>query len=271
MKTILFATDFSDSCYNAFQYLKEIIVDDEVKVDIINVYDIPVTTLLAISHNAVKGMIEERKSVVVDLLHEQMQELPENARGEIYARYGTQPSTEISQVSGKKNYALVVMALRQKYSLFDRIIGTVTAQTINQTSVPVLAIPNGAKFQPIENILFPTNIIPGEDLSPNEEDAMLSLHDFWSMSNSPVINLIHVSPDNENLDVIHKKLVFKNIDFIHTHARSVEDGLFSYFNRSDAQMLAFYKPERSFWERLYHSSLTRKILYKSRIPVIVFS
>ena len=80
-------------------------------------------------------------------------------------------------------------------------------------------------------------------------DAFVSILSFIDPN---LINLIHVSPDNENLDVIHKKLVFKDIDFIHTHSRSVEEGLFSYFKRSEAQMLAFYKPERTFWERLYH-------------------
>jgi len=271
MKTILFATDFSDSCRNAFDYLKEIISEDEVKVDILNVYDIPVTTLLGVSHYAVNDMIEDKRNLVVDHLYEILNELPLSCRGEIYSRYGTQPATEIAQLTRKNQYDLVVMALRQKYSLFDRIIGTVTAQTINQISVPVLAIPSGAKFEPIKTILFPTQMIPGDDMNENEEDALMSLHDFWSMSNSPKINLIHVSSDNENLDVIHKKLVFKDIDFIHSHANSVEEGLFNYFEKSKAQMLAFYKPERGFWERLYHSSLTRKILYKSRIPIVVFS
>ncbi|MBT8234457.1 MAG: universal stress protein [Saprospiraceae bacterium] len=271
MRRILFATDFSDSCDNAFKYLQDIIDDEEIEIDIINVYDIPVTTLLSITHKAVQGMIEERGIVVTNMLNDMILQLPENNRGKIYSIYGSHPANEISQLSKTIDYTIIVMALRQKYSFFDRIMGTVTAQTIHQAHTPVLAIPSGAKFQDIKTILFPTSLLPGDELKEEEEDALMRLIDFWHISNCPEINLIHVSKDHKDVDIVHKNLVFKDIDFVHTHARSVADGLFNYFNKAEAQMLAFYKPERNFWERLFHSSLTRKLLFKSRLPIIIFS
>src|SRR5690625_376087 len=130
MSRILVATDFSDSSLNAFKFVKEMIQKYPMPIDLIHVFDIPIPTATALTTNAVAGMIMEREKAVTEHLKELHEELPENLRGKIYSVHGTYPSTEIAEKADEIGASLIVMALREKYSFFEKMIGSTTAHTI---------------------------------------------------------------------------------------------------------------------------------------------
>src|SRR5680860_765645 len=137
MKSLLFATDFSDSSRNAFQFVKAMIVKYPMRVNVIHVFDIPIPTTTTLASNAVVGMIKEREKAIKRHLNAMLAELPEENQGELYAVHGTYPSTEIAEIADEKDAMLIVMALRQRYSFFERLIGTTTAHTIQKSKIPV--------------------------------------------------------------------------------------------------------------------------------------
>jgi hypothetical protein len=85
--------------------------------------------------------------------------------------------------------------------------------------------------------------------------------------------MVHIEEDHEtkSLEIIHKHKVFENINFILSAAENVEEGILQFSEKEHADLLAFYKPHRYFWEQLYRSSLTRKFLFKSRTPLLLFN
>lgn len=268
---LLFATDFSDSSINAFEYVKGLIKKYPLQVDLMHVYDIPVPTSTTLATNAILGMIKERKEAVTRHLKDLRDELPEKSQGKIYAVHGTYPSTEISEKADAIGALLIVVAMRQKYSFFERLIGTTTAHTIQKANTPVLAIPNGVSFTNLTSVLFPTNIKLGEDLNKREVKAMKWLNEFIGIIENPDIHVLHISDDPNKVTTTVKDKPFKGMEFTVTGADSIPEGISEFLKNHSMNLLAFYKPNRSFWERLYHSSVTRKLLFKSRIPLLVFS
>ena len=271
MSRILVATDFSDSSLNAFKFVKEMIQKYPMPIDLIHVFDIPIPTATALTTNAVAGMIMEREKAVTEHLKELHEELPENLRGKIYSVHGTYPSTEIAEKADEIGASLIVMALREKYSFFEKMIGSTTAHTIQKSHVPVLAIPNGVQFSGISKILFPTEMRVDEELSKQELKAMKWLHEFSGFVAKPDIHVIHISKSSKQVDTIIKDKPFPGMEFIVSGAETIEAGILHHLEKTSADLLAVYKPNRSFWERLYHSSVTRKLLVNSRIPLLVFS
>ena len=61
------------------------------------------------------------------------------------------------------------------------------------------------------------------------------------------------------------------IDFSIAHAKHIDDGIIDFLNKTKVELLAFYKPHRSFWSRLYSSSISQEVLYKSGLPVLIFT
>ena len=144
MKRILFATDFSDSCQNALKYVTQMVRGHDTKVDIIHVFDIPVSILSSVSYQSGLSMVSEKNKTCIQRLKEQLEFLDENNRGIIYCINGMYPSAEIAEIAEREEIDVIVMALRQKYSLIDKMIGSTTAHTIQKSTIPVLAIPSGS-------------------------------------------------------------------------------------------------------------------------------
>lgn len=272
MKRILLATDFSDACDNALKYAMELVKNTGIKIDLINVYDIPVVVTSNMPTRAIDGIIYEKAKATESHLLELQQEIPTANRGYFKAIYGPYPATEIAEFSKKEGHDMIVMGLKQKYGLFDRMMGTVTAHTIQLSSVPVLAIPSQAEFIPYKNILFPTAHARGEDIAEAEEKAVNWLVKFGKLFGDPSIHMLHIKKTEEadTVDVTYKSKIIEQLDFTVSHAESIENGIIEYYEKEHAELLAFYKPYRYFWERIYHSSLIRKILFRTRVPLLIF-
>lgn len=270
MRKVLFATDFSDSAEGALSFLAEMIEGREIEVDLIHVFDIPIPIASAVTHKAMIDMIKERRHAVKKQLRDVLEQFPKEQRGNVHAIHGAYPSTEISELAEEEGVDFIIMAMRQKYSLFDKIIGSSTAHTIQKSDIPVLAIPNGAKYSDFKSILFPTNMNIDDRLEGQEKKALEWLYNFWELFDNPEVNMIHVTEDESVLESrVHNK-PFAEMEFIVTSAESVEKGILNYLEDHNIDLIAVYKPNRGFWERLYHSSVTRKLLIKSRIPLLVF-
>lgn len=271
MKNLLFATDFSESSRNSFQFVKAMVEKYPMKVNVIHVFDIPIPTATTLASNAVLGMIKERESAVNRHLVEMLDELPKENQGEKYAIHGTYPSTEVSEVAEKANAMLIVMALRQKYSFFERLIGTTTAHTIQKSKTPVLAIPNGLKFTDFDDILFPTQMNVGDEMKNKELKALKWLQEFVGMVEKPDIHMIHISSDKSLASTTIQDKPYPGMEFTVTGADSIEEGILAFLEKKSMDLLAVYKPNRPFWERIYHSSITRKFLEQNKAPLLVFS
>ncbi|MCB0668544.1 MAG: universal stress protein [Saprospiraceae bacterium] len=272
MKRIVIATDFSDACDNALKYATDLVKGTEIKIDLLNVYDIPIVVTSNMPTRAVDGIIYEKAKATESHLLELQQDIPVANRGYFKAIYGPYPATEIAEFSKKEGHDMIIMGMKQKYGLLDRMMGTVTAHTIQLSSVPVLAVPSQSTFVPYKHILFPTAHARGEDVGEAEEKAVKWLVEFGKLFGKPSIHMLHIKKgdDEDTVDVTYKSKIIEQLDFTISHAETIEAGIIKYYEREHAELLAFYKPYRYFWERIYHSSLVRKILFRTRVPLLIF-
>ena len=272
MKKILLATDFSDACENALKYTLSLIDKTDIKVDLLNVYDIPVVVSSSMPSRAIDGIMKEKAKAVESHLRELQESIPANHCGIFSAIYGPYAATEISEFAKSHHHDMIVMGMKQNYGLLDRMMGTVTAQTIQLATVPVLAIPNQSTYRAYKHILFPTANPSGEDFAEAEKKAVDWLIGFSKLFGQPNIHMLHIEKkeDQTFTDITFKAKVNNQLDFTKSYAETIEDGIISYYEKEHAELLAFYKPYRYFWERLYHSSLIRKILFKTRVPILIF-
>jgi nucleotide-binding universal stress UspA family protein len=273
MKRILLATDFSDACDNALQYALDLTKKSEIKVDLINVYDIPVVVTSSMPSRAIDGIMFEKAKVVESHLLELQQKIPLANRGYFKAIYGPYAATEITEFAKKEGHDMIVMGMKQKYGLLDRMMGTVTAHTIQLATVPVLAIPSQSKFTEYKHILFPTANPSGKEIPEAEEKAIKWLIEYGKLFGSPSIHMLHIKKteeEKETDEVTYPSKVLDKLDFTVSHAENIEEGIINFYEKEHAELLAFYKPYRYFWERLYHSSLIRKILFRTRVPLLIF-
>ena len=272
MKKILFATDFSPSCDNALSYTIEMVKRKEIIVDVINVYDIPLVDQSRMPYKAIDGLVSERRAFSEKSLNAILEKIPEANRGQAYPVFGVYPSIEIAELAEERGLDLIVMSLKKKYGVLDKMIGSITAHTIQKTDIPVLAIPAEAHYTGLTSILFPTMMDQYFEIEEKEERSLEWLHEFWGIFHNPDIHLVHIEkdPDKSKIDVTIGNAPFISMQYTLTYARTVHEGIIRHMEKELPDLIAFYKPIRKFWERIYHGSETRKLLYESKIPLLIF-
>lgn len=272
MKTILFATDFSETCDNALEYLKSFVADSGLVVSIINVFDLQVASPSSIPTPSYDDWVTKKKDRLEKKLEAMMNQLPIRNRGAIEAIFGMMPATDISKEVKAYSPDLVVMGLRAKHTIVDKLVGTVTAQTIKKIDVPVLAIPFGAKYKGLDNILYPTVLSSPGAISNEEESSLENLLDMGQMFNSSKVEMLNIkeSKSTVGLDVTYKNHPIEGLDYVVSEAKSIEQGIQDSIKDKSVDLLLVKKSKSNFWSRIFGSSVTRKLMMNIKIPVIVF-
>lgn len=273
MKTILFATDFSETCDNAFEYLKEFVEGTDLVVSIINVFDLPVTSPTSITTPSYSNWVKRKKDRLTKDLEVLMDKLPIQNRGAIEAIYGMLPATDISKEVSAYDPDLVVMGLRAKHSIVDKMVGTVTAQTIKKIKTPVLAIPYGAKYTGFDHILFPTNLSSPTSMFIDEESSLnhlLDLGNIFDNTKVEMLNIQQTKTSNESVDVSYKDQPIKGMNYIISEASTIEEGIVNSINDKSINLIVVQKSKSNFWSKIFSSSVTRKLMFKVKVPIVVF-
>jgi nucleotide-binding universal stress UspA family protein len=272
LKRILLATEFSQNCENALDFVIDLVKHKPIKVDIMHVFDIPVNDSSYIPYAAVQGIIDVKKETAERLLKERMEKIDPANQGDIYAVLGVFPSTDIAEQAKIIGSDLIAMGLAQKYGMMEKMIGSVTAHTIEKASVPVLAIPATARFTEFDDILFPTQMDSYLELTDPEKKALEWLYDFSILFGGPKVHLLHIAhgDSRDEIDFNFDNSPFKEMDFTISTSENVHEGILLKLLEVESELIAMYKPHRKFWEGLFHNSQTKKLLYESPIPLLIF-
>lgn len=267
MKKILFPTDFSETAANAFRYAIELAKAVDAKIDVVNVYNLPVIDATNLPAGYVEQMLDEKRVLVQGKLEAFATAEPDAPVGELLPLYGVFIPEEIRDLVKEGPYDMVVMGTRGEHNPLEKTLGSITTFTMMNTACPVLAVPEDATWQDIDYIAFAT------DFLPHEQQAVAQLMEFAKKVESEVY-FVHVET-KPNIGTMQDFVTladypYKFTDFAIVNSPTVMDGLDSFIKEKHIDLLALYIPKRRLWERLFHSSFTKKMAFHSKTPLLVF-
>lgn len=157
MKTIIVPTDFSATAYNAARYALGLahqmgttrIVLFHAYELIVPIPDVP-TSLPMVDPNELKeASLEGLERMKQDLLAE----LPEGVTLD-YRADNTLLAAHADTLSKEEHADLIVMGTTGGSQLEEILIGSNTIDVVKHTTCPVLIVPSGATYKPINKIVF---------------------------------------------------------------------------------------------------------------------
>jgi nucleotide-binding universal stress UspA family protein len=170
----------------------------------------------------------------------------------------------------KQKADLIIMGTHGKTGLDKLIFGSVTAGVLESDSVPVLAIPQHCKFQPINSVAFASSLTY---FTP-EIKAILSLIKDLGAS----LSVIHMDDGllSEKL-IAHAKRVLKEIDNQNINLEiipgNIEEKLATQIKRHVAKTkpdwLVMVPKKREWYEKLFLSSKTLEVAQEYNKPMLV--
>jgi nucleotide-binding universal stress UspA family protein len=275
MKRILFPTDFSDAASTAFMYALRFADSFEAELVVLHVYDLPIveTPPLPESTKEIFDIVEMNQ---FESFREQLPEMHEvaekNQLGHVKMRnillYGDL-IYNINKVCADEEIDLIVMGTKGATGLKETFLGSTTASVIANAKVPVLGIPVEAEYHPINNIGFTTQY---KDKDSNALTQALNIARKFKAK----IQCLYIAGTDDQGGVEERieewKMYYKN-DNIFFHVLKEEDkeqAILSFISDSNLDMLVMCTHKRSFFEGLFHKSLTKKMAYHSTVPLLIY-
>ena len=275
MKQILFPTDFSEAAATAFIYALKFADSFGAELLVLHVYDLPIveTPPLPESTKEIFDIVEMNQ---FESFRDELPALHKIAEqhnlGHIALRstllYGDLVYN-INKVCEDEHIDLIVMGTKGASGLKETFLGSTTGSVISNAKVPVLGIPAEAEYQPISSIAFTTQY------KDKDNDALKNAieiaHKFKAR-----LQCLYIKNEDDPEDIEERinewKIYYRdeNIDFFNIAGDHIEQTILDFIENQHIGLLVMRTHKRGFFESLFHRSLTKKMAYHTKVPLLVF-
>jgi nucleotide-binding universal stress UspA family protein len=267
MKTILIATDFSESASNAADYAVKLAKQYNFNIILLYVFHIPV---VATEAPVVVMSMDELEKINMSSLKEYEKQLRAkhqlNSAIECIVRPGF-VNDEISEIVKERSVDLVVMGITGAGKFKELLIGSNTTKVVRNIDCPTLIVPENASYNGINTIAFAC------DFEETKEQTLHQLKSFIEIANSKLLVLNVVDPSKEIQD---EKLSGIKLDIFENVAHSIhfqEDGdlvhaINKFIDENKVDILIMIPHKHNVFERIFNQSNTKKMVFHSHVPIL---
>jgi nucleotide-binding universal stress UspA family protein len=276
MKKILFCTDLSPQSESAMKFAVEIAKSTHAEIIVLHSWSIPVPlgdpVAMPVPVDYVKMEAEEKNLV------ENICQLIRNEKYADSLHISCCPVSEMNSASSgaveEANISdadLIVMGARHVPQLLQWL-GTTASDVVHRTVKPVLIVPENTSFTGIERVVYAT------DLS-NEPERLFDVISFAKIFHS-YLYILHVKKpewkdlEKEELSLFEERVRpdtdYREMEFITLSGKHYSAVISGFIRKTEADLLILFRNQYTFFEKLFHHSVSDEIIFKSEFPVLVF-
>lgn len=275
MKKILFPTDFSKTAENAFLYALGLASAFKAQLLVINSYEMPVVSatnagqpeLVQEVYNSIELSGFERFKAQAPTLRKIAEDAGyDNIDVKFMYEEGTVPYV-INTILEKEQIDLIVMGTTGDSSVENKLFGSNTVHVINNVHVPVLTVPKESKSAELTKIGFATS------LKSTEKTHLYKLIEIANMLNATVSCLHIVEEDEATNEQLLNEWITEftphNVRFHTYEADDFEQAVYDFIDDYNIKMFCVVKRQLNFIQKIFTSSLSKKLAYHSYTPLLV--
>ena len=272
MLNILVPTDLSDLSKIAVQYAIKIANKLEGNVTLLHVITIsqPTRATMRLQLKTLeKELVEIAKEDLETFVNDVSKQLKTSQAIKIKVVKGSSFNDTVKKEAKKLHTGLIVMGTRGASGLKKYILGSNTASVIEISHIPVLAVPELGEFKNFNNVVYATDL----KHIHNELEILIP---YLKKFNSTV-HLVHVTSSLKEvsalekiLDAIVQKSGMENVVVKVMVNKNIDEAIEHYVKVSKADLLAMFTHDLSFYEKLFSRSITQKMAFHSKIPLLAF-
>lgn len=272
MVNILVPTDFSQLSKSALKYAIKIANKLGGNVTVLHVMTMTRALRISVSEKILSpahdmiGSAEAELEVMIRTLSEQYKATTPIKYDVVRGAYF--PSTLLREARRLRS-GLIVMGTRGATGITKTFLGSNTNSVIEVSHVPVLAVPEKADFKGFRNVVY------ASDLRNLEEELSILIRYIERFGST--IHLLHIVPPDEQVDAVESRIetvlkgfAYKNIITLVLVDNDINAAVDQYVEVSKADVLAMFTHEISFFEKVFDRSMTRKMAFHSRVPLLAF-
>lgn len=266
---IVLLTDFSPLSKVAMQYALKMAAPLEANFTILNIVrldGIPKANLrtkqieksvASVSQEEGDNLVKELRSQVKGNYELTFKPMKARTVAEMVRRYVDKNPTN-----------MVVMGLQGASAMKKARLGGTTVSVIDECKVPVLAIPELAKYQNLKHIVYASDL-------KNIQKELDIIVEFAKIFGSAV-HMIHVAPVMDKkvdaaiqtVEEVIQKMNYDKLDFKLILDDDVTMAIAGYIKETKADLLTTFTHKLSLEEKIFGRSVTRRVAYQAITPLL---
>lgn len=270
MKTILVATDFSEAAHNAAVYAAALAKAFNARLLLFSAYEqvpVPVSEIPVLSQEEmgmrVQQDLEDEKQVLIREYEISV---------ETMSKPGLAAKCILHTVSENKA-DLIVAGLKEADVTIRRLFGSTVTALIKKLPVPLLVVPEKTSFVNISTIALATE----RDAELNSDPYILdSLREIGERFHSKLY-LVRVAKSQlvEAYEALNRPFMLSKMArtlnplYKCVEGKNIPEALNTFISEYHVNLLGILPHEHHFLQRLYHTSITRSMVFESRIPLLI--
>jgi nucleotide-binding universal stress UspA family protein len=272
MLNILVPTDFSPLSKIASSFAVKIASQLDGNVTFLHVLTItePIRVTM---HEKMRKLEEDMVRLAERDVHKLIKDVTKNLDEPITTKTAIVRSTEfvesLNKESKRLRSGLIVMGTKGATGIKKAVLGSNTTSVIEGSHIPVLVVPDKARFKGFHDIVYAC------DMKDPERELKLLLQ--YAEKFDSVVHLVHVTTSGRKIEEIEdkmEKLLLKlkatNVATMVLLDDDVNAAIEQYVTINKASLLAMFTHKPSFVEKLFDRSMTRKAAFHSSVPLLAF-
>ena len=276
-KRILIPTDFSTTAFNACRFTVQIFADINCDFYLLNAYQISGYSIDSpfdpdpedIGFRSARSASEKQLSEMVEQMSLHTQN-PGHSFNPI-ASYNSLIGA-VEMIIDKKDIDLVVMGTKGITGAESLIFGTNAINLMEGiTNCPVLTIPEGFGFEPLNEIVFPTDF--KVFFKKKELQHMIEL----ARLQDAAIRVLHIEKKELNQEQQSNRELLADIlegiahSFHVLKDRRIHKGIGAFVNSRNSRMIAFINRKHNLFSTILSRPLVKEIGYHYKIPMLALN
>ncbi|AWO00832.1 hypothetical protein DLD77_03535 [Chitinophaga alhagiae] len=273
MKSLLILTDFSEAAFRAAEYACGIAAGLEVnRLILYHAYQTIVGgTEIPVVQDSQEVYLESMRSL--GLLHDRLKALAgPSVEIELVAEEAIL-GERINERYRQGEVIAVVMGVSGKSNLEKLLMGSMTAQVLKSSEMPVLIVPQNALVgRPVKTVVFATDL---EEVTHVSLSRLYAFLDAFGAS----LYVLNVMPETqekyapetfEAITDLHRQLEKYAPTFGYITRNDVVEGILTFSDERRASLIMAVPKKHGGFSALFHKSISKKLAYHSAIPLLLF-
>ena len=270
MEKIIIPVDFSDVSTNAFMYGHRLATDLGAVVKALHIY-LPTSKELYESTVVEVDFVEMRRNLLTNFVSE----FDKDWAGDIMTtsiidsefRTGF-PGEEILDSIEENAAEMIIMGSTGDSGALKKWFGSVSTKIMNEAPCPVLLVPEKARYKGVNDILYAYDDI---ELDKTLIDQLAAI----SKKLDATLHFVHVDDIEQPDPGYYLKELFQDkypdhkIKISSMYNPEVTEAIEEYSKANDIDIIAMGTKNRSFFDRIFHKSMTKKMAMHSELPLLI--
>ena len=259
MQNILVPIGFTESAQNTLQYAIDFASEIDAKIFVFRAYSAQTTAGTIIN---IDGIIARETNLYLRTMVNSVDR--KNVDVKLIAAKGSVIDS-VEAIDHELGIDLIIVGAKSNSIKEEIFLGKTAGSLVKQTDLAILAVPDGYKYAPVNNILmaFKSGIV-------RSKTALKPLQFIVDKFNTDVNLLLVKTPNYTDEDlVLNKDLELLKSSLTVTENATTFQGVLTHFQKHQPDMLCVITRKRGFFKKLWEKNTILKEEFHATVPLLV--